>query len=252
MKSRLMVAVMLAGALALLYGCEACDDENVVDGEGLCYVEVLEAADSTDLGEDIVARIAGVVGSDTCCHLERIEREKIGTTWVLRPIAHRRMSGCGCCPQVAVHFDELVNLGPAGAGWVFLRSESQGPVLVESTFVRVPPAPADTFTYTGYVGMERAVEGQFTVWEYSPGTVLGEWRFTCIRDSCPEAGPQVGEGPLSGWISEGRMQISLGPWRDNNVVLMGDLAGDTYSGMWKWVGFSGRIIEAGDFEAVKK
>lgn len=251
MPMRLAGAMTLGAALVLICCCGPFDDDNVVSEEVLCHVKILGVADSTDAGAAIIVRIAGIVGPDSCYRLERIERESIGRRWVLRPIAHHLVRPCACCPRVVVYFDEFVSLGPADSGWIFVEAESAGPLLADSTYVRPPSAPVDTFTYMCYYLEVPAVTGWFTTERTGPHKISGEWHFSYVGEPV-EVGPQVGDGILAGTVEGDHIVINLNPgWQDANVYLDGVLTGDRYLGDWTFSSLAG-IVSQGPFEATRR
>ena len=56
----------------------------------------------------------------------------------------------------------------------------------------------------------------------------------------PKIGPQLGGGQLSGTRDRNVLRVSLNPnMSDNNVTLIGEIAGDEFRGTWEWSTFSG-------------
>jgi hypothetical protein len=231
-------------------GCGLVDEDDTVSEEVLCRVEILEVADSTDWGDPITVYMAGIVGPDSCYHLDRIERENMGRRWVLRPIAHHLVPPCACCTKGAVCFAETVSLQPVDSGWAIIEAESRGPLLTDSTYVRPPPAPPDTFTYMCYYVDSLAVTGWFTMEEPEPGSIRGEWHFGYVHEPV-DVGPQVGDGILVGTIEADRIMINLNPgWHDYNVNLDGVLTDNRYVGKWTYSVFTG-LRSQGRFEATR-
>lgn len=251
MHAKSVGAMILAAFITLTLGCGPFDDDDVVVEEVLCRVEVLEVPDSTDSGGTIVAHIAGIVGPNACYGLDRIERERHGTKWVLRPVAHHVIGRGVCCPQMIVLFDEIVELGYADSGWVYVEARTLGPLLIDSTYVRPPPPPVDTLNYTCYYMGLPAVTGWFTMKATERGKIAGEWHFSYVGEPV-DVGPQVGDGSLIGTVQGDHVEISLNPgWRDANVDLDGTMTGDLYAGEWTYTTFVG-IRSYGPFEATRK
>ena len=132
------VLALALGGLLLLTSCgdRTCGVEMPTSEFVLCWADSLEVPDTLAVGESIPARVWGVAGPDLCYHLERIECELVGPTWVLTPIA-RHYVNVGCYYMVS-HFDQVVTLTPPGLGWVYVEVLSRKRVLLDSVYVRPP------------------------------------------------------------------------------------------------------------------
>jgi hypothetical protein len=147
---------LLFSTLLLLSSCGVVDQDDdrcaTIDEKLPCLAEALQVPDTTAAGDMIPARIRGVVGSDGCYHLESIERELVGSTWVLRPIAHHLELPGGACTYWVPRFDRVVALRPPHSGWAYIVVLSSGPALLDSTFVRPSRSAAQ-------LGFDRTGEG---------------------------------------------------------------------------------------------
>ena len=133
---RMRLCVVMVLALVLLAGCGLLDSDDGIDECLPCTVKGLEVADTTCAGEPILAHIVGVVGPDCSYSLERIERQRVGPTWLLRPIArHRVEPGYAYCEMV-IQLDEVVALEALSTGWIYVVVLSRAPALLDSTFVK--------------------------------------------------------------------------------------------------------------------
>jgi len=255
------LAVVSLACLALLSGCEAVDEECLIDEEvGCSYPAVLRAPDWVAAGESISVYTGGVLGPDSCYHLERIEQEWRGDTCVLRPVAHHVAERCVTCGGTPAYFGEYVTLFRADSGWVRVEIEIDGPLLVDSTFVRALPAQVDTFTYTAYVGSSPAVAGWFTMRWPDSGAIRGEYHFGYADgfddpNRAALVAGQIGDGTLAGFVDDDGIFLRLEPHCAEpaspclQVELRGMLVGERYAGGWScpfaW-------CHGGGFEAIRK
>ena len=112
--------------------------------------------------------------------------------------------------------------------------------------------PSGAFSYTARDQSGAViVEGWFTLDYQGLNEYKGEWHFEKIGNP-QDIGPQVGEGELVGFQDSISIQINLNPqMADNNVILIGEMKGNEYTGVWQWVTFIGPT-STGGFEAVKR
>lgn len=249
---RMGLAAVGLALLGLLSGCECVDEGCWIDEEVRCsYASDLRTPGWVAAGESIRAQIAGVVGPDGCYHLERIEQEWTGHNCVLRPVAHHVAEMCVTCGGERVGFGEYVSLFRADSGWVGVELETDGPLLIDSTFVRGQPAEVDTFTYTGYYFGEPAVVGWFTMCRPESGVITGEWHFS-YADEPVEVGPQIGDEKLHGRVVGTHILIYLSPSSCSEycVWLDGQLVGNRYTGLWSYCTFA--HCPRDQFEAIRQ
>lgn len=127
---------------------------------------------------------------------------------------------------------------------------------------RSSDSPAGTYSYVAYdadgekvvagvlqIGAIRGVENRSYLLE-------GTWDMKAVGNSKEEIGPQLGKGRLIGTVdADGSYWIDLNPdFRDNNVMLHGQIAGRIYEeieGEWQHVTLIGPANE-GSFEAVRQ
>ena len=111
--------------------------------------------------------------------------------------------------------------------------------------------PPGAYSYTAYdsSGVE-VVTGWLDFDFVDEENIEGRWELKPVG-SPENIGPQIGDGNLKGMIKENVISINLNPgWVDNNVVLYGDYAEESFSGNWQWVTFAGPT-SGGTFEAVR-
>jgi hypothetical protein len=128
-------AVALVSVLLVVSSCGLLDDDGGIDERVACRVMALSVPDTTLFADVIQAHITGAVGPNSCYHLESIGEERVGKTWTLRPLAHHLVPKGGACGAWVVPLDEIVSLEPRTLGWVYVVVISQGPALLDSTFV---------------------------------------------------------------------------------------------------------------------
>jgi hypothetical protein len=110
--------------------------------------------------------------------------------------------------------------------------------------------PSGAYSYIAYDSLETIiVTGWFTMEFQDSTTIEGEWHFKKIGN--PEnIGPQVGDGELFGQKDDSIIYIDLNPqYRDNNVLLVGEISVDEYTGEWIWSTIIG-VTNKGSFRAV--
>lgn len=111
--------------------------------------------------------------------------------------------------------------------------------------------PSGAYSYTAYDSLETiVVTGWFTLEFQDSTNIEGEWHFKKVGN--PEnIGPQVGDGELIGQKDDSIVYIELNPqYRDNNVLLVGEISGNEYTGEWIWSTIIG-VTNKGIFRAVK-
>lgn len=110
--------------------------------------------------------------------------------------------------------------------------------------------PSGAYSYTAYDSLETIiVTGWFTMEFQDSTTIEGEWHFKKVGN--PEnIGPQVGDGELIGQKDDSIVYIELNPqYRDNNVLLVGEISENEYTGEWIWSTIIG-VTNKGSFHAV--
>lgn len=138
LKSKLSAFVV--SVFVLLAGCGLLDSDDGIDECLPCTVLGLEVPDTTQAGQPILAHITGIVGPDCSYDLERVARQSVGRTWLLRPIAHHRVEPGHVYCQMVIKLDEVVALEASSTGWVYVVVLSRGPAFLDSTFVEPPEA----------------------------------------------------------------------------------------------------------------
>jgi hypothetical protein len=129
-----IIAVALA---AFLVGCGKSDDSCSFEDEVICCATALEVPDSINAGESIDAVVSGYAGPVWCGRFDRIERELVEGTWVLRPIGRRESPPTGtACTRDLQPFLETVALASPHTGWTYVEVQSSCPALLDSTYVR--------------------------------------------------------------------------------------------------------------------
>lgn len=136
MALRSRLSIVVASAVALLTSCGLTDSDVEIDEYLPCTVQGLEVADTTLVGEPILAHITGTVGPDCSYHLECVMQQSVGATWLLRPIAHHRVEAGHYYCAMVIELDEVVVLEALRSGWVYVVVLSRGPALLDSTFVK--------------------------------------------------------------------------------------------------------------------
>lgn len=112
--------------------------------------------------------------------------------------------------------------------------------------------PKGAFEYSSYDSSGTAIAKGWLSFDYHDSTyVKGEWKINKVLN--PQCiGPQIGDGNLVGAFIEDKLHLQLNPnIVDNNLVLIGDLEGNKYSGKWIYYSFIG-ITNWGRFEAIKR
>lgn len=116
-----------------------------------------------------------------------------------------------------------------------------------------PRGTGTTYLYAGYDSSGREiVRGEIVVAVDDSGIVTGSWNLESVGDPSPMIGPQVGQGKLVGRIEGTVFGAGLNPdMVDNNVVLLGTIAGDGITGIWEFIGFPG-VLNQGTFSATRR
>jgi hypothetical protein len=135
MRLKQVSAATLISLVLVVSSCGLLDDDGGIDECVPCYATMLSVPDTTLFGQMIEGRITGAVGPDGCYDLESIRQERVGKTWVLRPMARHHVPEHGGCSAMVVPLDETVSLEPRTIGWVYVVVLSGGPALLDSTFV---------------------------------------------------------------------------------------------------------------------
>jgi hypothetical protein len=114
----------------------------------------------------------------------------------------------------------------------------------------IEPIPSGAFQYNAYdTSGALLINGWFTLIIQDSTHIRGEWHFKKMNPPQKSAGPQFGDGQLSGSFQGTNLSINLNPtYVDNNVFLSGPLTSHEYIGSWNWVSFIGRT-GGGHFEA---
>ena len=126
---------LVLAVMVLVVSCGLLDPDDNIDECLPSVARGLEVPDTTAAGSPILAHITGFVGPSSAYHLERITRQRVGSTWVLRPITHHREEAGHAYGARVVDLDELVTIEPTGVGWYYIFVLSRGPALLDSTFV---------------------------------------------------------------------------------------------------------------------
>jgi len=146
-------------------------------------------------------------------------------------------------------FDALTNLTLISASSNLVRVKV--PMFYRVVWLDAPVATG-TWNYSGYDDLgSQVVTGKLYL-SAQTNTIYGRWDLQQAGDLPGEIGPQVGQGQLEGWLNGTELTLHLNPgWVDNNVHLMGVLAGTNYSGRWVFSGFPGELAH-GTFRAEKQ
>jgi len=114
------------------------------------------------------------------------------------------------------------------------------------------PVATGTWNYSGYDEFGSLVVTGKLYLSAQTNRVSGRWDLLRVGDLTGEIGPQVGQDELEGWLNGTELMLNLNPgWVDNNVYLVGQLAGTNYSGRWAFSGFPGELAH-GTFRAEKQ
>ena len=113
-----------------------------------------------------------------------------------------------------------------------------------------PPAVfqvrSDAYSYeAGWHAYAPLVAGTLSFTVAADSSISGNWSIKWLpgADSTAQIGSQVGQGRLTGFVTDSMLVISLNPdsW-DNNVYLHAQSATpDRIEGHWDWSGFTGPI-----------
>ena len=127
---------------------------------------------------------------------------------------------------------------------------------------RSADSPSGTYSYVAHdADGVKIVEGVLNIdalrGEQNRSYLLeGTWDMNIVGESNAQIGPQAGKGRLIGSVdSDGTFWIDLNPdFRDNNVMLHGEISGRVYDeieGGWQHVTFIGPT-SAGTFDAERQ
>lgn len=96
--------------------------------------------------------------------------------------------------------------------------------------------PSGSFSYLARIGPTPVVEGTLSLAVAADSSVSGSWELHRVPGSDPtvSVGPQLGNGPLAGWITPAGVWLDLNPgWADDNVfVSLHPKSAAELSGTW--------------------
>ena len=132
-------AILSMGIVVLILMC-ACGGDDETSPQWYDFPAAaltLEVPDSIDADQLIEATVTGYAGC-SCTHLDRVEAELVGSTWILRPIGRYVDPGSDAyCTYNCKPFGRTLSLPPPEhADWVWVVVVSTAPALIDSTYVR--------------------------------------------------------------------------------------------------------------------